>query len=80
MQPLGPRLAVSRLPPERRLSWGLVIPIADRGISHQGTVKASGVADIAEGVRVLYSTRVDTYAKRGEPVDIVDEGSVIAIL
>jgi co-chaperonin GroES (HSP10) len=88
MLPLGPRLAIERLPLERTLSWGLVLTAEDRGISHAGIVANVGEGyrfgsrvlplEIAVGDRVVYSTRIDSFILRtGAHLDIVEEASVI---
>lgn len=89
MLPLGPRLEVKRLPPEKVLDWGFVLPKEDRGLSHVGDVLTAGPGysgraklplEVVAGNRIVYSTRVDTF-KRGEvDIDIVEEASVIGIV
>lgn len=90
MLPLGPRLEVKRLPPEKVLDWGFVLPKEDRGLSHVGDVLSAGPGyvaggkrlplEVAVGHRIVYSTRIDTF-KRGETdIDIVEEASVIGIV
>jgi len=90
MIPLGPRLAIRRAAPQKALAWGLIVPVEDRGLSHQGEVIAAGDGylvrgkrlplDVKVGDRVVYSTRVDTFRVRGALVDVVEEASVIKVI
>lgn len=89
MLPQGPRLAIRRLAAAKVLPWGFLIPVEDRGLSYVGEVIAAGPGyavdaarlplEVGVGDRVIYSTRVDTFTKRGEPIDLVEEASVIGV-
>ena len=90
MLPLGPRVAVARESGERVLDCGIVVPLPDMRHSHCGRVIAVGEPhrvgtkrlplDVAVGERILYSSRVDSFATDQGPIDIVEEASIIGRL
>jgi co-chaperonin GroES (HSP10) len=83
-------VAVAREEGAHVLKSGIIVPLRDTRHAHCGVVLAVGEAhrvngkrlplDVAAGERILYSSRVDSFATDGGHLDIVEEASIIGRL
>jgi len=91
MQPRNQWLAVKRESSEHLSP--LWLPPGVEGLSHDcriGTVQAVGTGrklkhgwyshEARPGMRIVYSSRVDTYRPEGDKVDLIEDQSVIGLI